>query len=118
MTSALSLLATSVTFSWAFRIGELTSTHSQLAGRVKVKSLTLKVVGASAAKATPTNSMRSAKQAAVAAVLRFVLSSFGLVFIRKVFRVYFNGYTSNRRKKISAPSDWIRIFPAFGMAFV
>ena len=48
MASALAFESVSVTLNCAFRIAEVTSTHSQVAGRVNVKSPTLKVAGASA----------------------------------------------------------------------
>src|SRR5947199_5896318 len=51
MTSAGSLVPASTTLNWALRIGDVVSTVSQPAGRLKVNSLTLKVVGDSAATA-------------------------------------------------------------------
>src|SRR5687767_11251438 len=46
------------TLSWALRMGEVTSTHSQVAGREKENSPTLKVFGASAAMAWAVNRAR------------------------------------------------------------
>src|SRR5882724_5754337 len=59
--SALCLPAASVTFNCALRIDELTSTHSHLAGRVKVKSPTGKVTGESARALAAVNKTKSEK---------------------------------------------------------